>query len=1071
MILTAIAAAAGITAAPMDVRLMRYPSIHGDNVVFTFASDLWISDSSGGVARRLTSHPGLEYRARYSPDGSMIAFSGSYDGGRDVFVMPAEGGEPKRLTYMPGSEFVLGWTPDGKVAFSSSAQAQMRHARLYLVSPEGGMPEVTDLQDVSDISYSPNGKTVALNRNYSHQFNWRGYRGGTQGKIGFFNFEDNSYEEIKHGKENSWMPMWAGDDVYFVSDKKDRTRNLFKYNTKSKRTSQVTNYKDGSIRWPSTDGESIVWERDGKIEVFDIDSSKTSGFTPKVLGDNQAMRARYRQFGSQVSGFSISPSAKRLAVEARGDIYSVPAKNGTTRNLTESPGSRETSPSWSPDGQEIAYLSDASGEAKITIVPQMGGETEVIDTPESHRITGFSYSPKGEWLTYDTVDNRLIIVNRKSGEVREISEDAAGTVQHDWSQDDSWIVYTKTEANLFASINLYNVANDTHHQVTEGYYNSSAPTFDMSGKYLYFVSSRSYSVNMDNFQGGSLHQTDVQRVYAATLTADLPNPMNATEDEEPVKAKEEEKKEEAPADEAEKKDEPEDKSLKIDLDGLAERAIVLPMPPGGYQFAIGISNGVLVYSNGSLLKFDFASKKAAPIITGATSLSLTPKRDTMAFGAGSTVGISPIRPGVTMGTGTVSMSRVAAMWDPAAEYEQMFWEVWRYQRDIFYDANMRGLDWKAVGDKYAAMLPYVGDRTDLDYIFGMMIGETGTGHSYVSPGNPSNGTTADPAPPVGLLGADYEISEGKVRLSKVFRGFNAMPGASGPLGVPGVVANDGDYLLAIDGVPVDAGVSVSSLLVNKVGALVELTLNDSPYDAGSRKVKVRPIGSESQLRYHTWVQERRDLVTEWSDGKVGYMHVPDTNVNGIINFVRGFYSQSGKEAYIIDERFNGGGWIPTFFIEALSRKFDTALQQRNGIDIGFPTQSLDGPKAMLINEHAGSGGDMFPWLFKNSGLGPLIGTRTWGGLVGISGQLSLVDGGGVTSPSFGIYDQERTKWIAENTGVDPDIEVDNDPESLAAGKDAQLWAGVKYLLDELKKGKGRKPLKSPDVIKIKKGGG
>jgi tricorn protease len=777
------------------------------------------------------------------------------------------------------------------------------------------------------------------------------------------------------------------------------------------------------------------------------------------------MRSRYRNFGSSVEDFALSPSGKRIALAARGDLFSAPAKNGVTRRLTSDTSSRETSPSWSPDGQEIAFMSDESGEQQIYVKPQMGGEAELIPTPRGEVISSVQWSPKGTYLAFTTIDNGFGFVNRKTGDSRIVHKDKLGNLPFDFSHDESWIVYSAVQDNLFASVMLYNVEDKTHHQVTSGLYNSQSASFDLNGKYLYFSSDRSYAPNFDAFAGASLHQTNTTRIYMTTLRTDLMNPLDKPEDEEPVKKAEAEEK---PAGDAPAAEKP--KGLQIDIEGLEQRAQALPWPPGQYPFVIGANNGVFTWSAGSLVKFDAASGAPMTIMPGVSSLDFNPTRTKMAYRSGNTIGITDVRPGLKPGAGAVNTSNVGYMWNPQDEYKQMFWEAWRYERDHFYDKDMLGLDWKAIGDKYAAMLPYVGDRSDLNYIFGMLVGELGTGHAYVMGGDVAQGATPEAPTAAGMLGVDYAVENGKVRLAKIYRGFNTDASAKGPLGAPGVDARQGDYLMAIDGHPVDASVNVDSLLIGKVGQIVELSLNSDPVDIGSRIVKVRPIGNESSLRYATWQDERRNLVDEWSNGQIGYMHVPDTSVPGIINFVRGFYSQSGKKAWVIDERDNGGGSIPTFFIEALARQFDTAFKQRHGVDVGFPTQSLDGPKVMLINQNAGSGGDMFPWLFRNSELGPLMGTRTWGGLVGISGRLGLVDGGGVTAPSFGIYDTATSKWIAENTGVDPDIEVDNDPAVLASGHDLQLKTAVDYLLKELASGKAWKGYKSPDFPRIKRGG-
>lgn len=1051
--------AATVGLQPMEARLVRYPDIHGNQIVFTYASDLWISDLDGGIARRLTSDDGNEYRAAFSPDGKWIAFSGQYDGGTDVYVMEADGGEPKRLTYVNNSCLVMDWTPDGKIAYRSTAGSfTNRITRMWTVDPRGGTPEPSDLKDVSDLSFNSDGSMLALNRAGSHQFNWRYYRGGTQGRIAFYDLRTNGYEEIPAQRENSYFPMWVGNNVYFISDRAQNNLNLYVYNRGNKRISQITRFSDGDIKWPSSDGKKIVWERNGRLEVFDIASKQVNSFTPEVISDNMALRPRYRNVGNQVNNFDISPSGKRLAVEARGDIFSVPAKNGVTRNMTQSSDARDHSPIWSPDGQWIAYLSDASGEDRIWVQPQMGGEPKMLNTPAGKVITQIEWSPKGTYVAFSTNDGSIGYVPAMGGAAKIVHKDIAGVAGGDWSADEQYIAYVATQKNLFGAAMIYEVASGKKHQVTDGFFSVNGVTFDRNGKYLYTIENREYGFNPDSIQFATLHQQPFSRVYVRPLKADMKSPLLAPEDEEPVKA------EGGPEPKAGSKP---DQMTTIDFDGLDERAQPLPWPAGSYPFIMGANNGVFTWTNGTLVKFDLTSRSPQPIITGATGFAFNPSMTKMAYQAGPNVGIVDVRPGVTTAQGRVSMGDVAVMWDPREEFEQMYWQVWRYQRDNFYDPNMVGVDWDAIGNKYAKLLPYVGDRSDLNYLFGLMIGELGTGHAYVQGGELG---TVTGGPSVGMLGADYEVSNGKVRFKKIYRGLNAEPGARGPLGAPGLDVREGDYLVSIDGVEVDADTNMYRLLINKANKIVNLKVNSRPSMIGARDVQVRPISNESNLRYRTWVNERRAMVEEMSNGEIGYMHIPDTSVQGVIGFVRGYYANSDKKAWVIDERYNGGGSIPTFFIEHLVRTYETALRPRHGIDIGFPTQTLDGPKAMLINEHAGSGGDMLPWLFKHSGLGPLIGTRTWGGLVGISGGAPLVDGGSVTSPSFGIYDVHTGEFIAENTGVDPDIEVDNTPEDLAKNQDPQLKRAVEWLQQQLRSGKGNAPFREPTFPNFGGGG-
>lgn len=1051
MLISSLAALAMGQAMTDSVRLLRYPDVHGDKIAFVYASDIWISDIKGGPARRLTSHPGMEFLPKFSPDGKTIAFTGQYDGSNDVFTIPVEGGTPTRLTFEPTSESVEGWTPDGKkiLVGSNYGNHTTRMARLWMVPAKGGLLERTDLAEIADVSMSPDGSMLAYNRSQSHQFNWRRYRGGTQGRISFWDFNTKSYSEIPADREQNYFPMWIGEDVYYLSDRNLSNINLYKYNTKSKKVTQVTEFTDGDMRWPETDGKTIIFERNLRLHAFDIATGKTTMLDPRVNGDNLSMRPRYQSLGNQVSNFGLSPSGKRIAVEARGDIFSVPAANGETRNLTDSDSVREQAPTWSPDGQYIYYLTDQSGEMLVARRPQMGGKEEIIRTPAGVKINGYSLSPDGKAMTVNGIDFSLYYVNLETNQSKLVYKDPGQPASADWSPDGKWLTYNKTLPSLITAVCLFDVVNGKEHQVTHGMFGDGRPSFDLNGKYLYFVSSRDYAPNF-GLLGPHLEQSgDIQRVYMIPLSKDTKNPLMLPEDEEPVAGAEAPAAPGAPAED-----------MKVDVADMESRMIPLPYSVGSYVAAIGLKNSVMVLGASGITVFNVGTRSIAPIMPMIQGLSFNNDRSKMAYQVGSLIGISDIRPGVKIGDGAVPLNRVGRIVDPAVEYKQMFWDAWRYERDNFYDENMLGLDWKGIGNKYAALLPDIGDRSDFDYIIGQLIGELGTGHSYVTPGP----TGSDPmGQAAGLLGADYKAVGNRVQISKVYKGVSYLPDSRGPLGEIGVDVKDGDYLMAIDGEPVTSAEGVTKMLIGKVGRRVAITVNSTASMDGARTYDVFPTINEAGLRYETWVEERRQMVDEMSGGRIGYMHVPDTNVQGMIMFIRGYMSQMDKDAWVIDERYNGGGWIPTFFIDYLKAQFTNVIAPRHGADTGLQP-SLNGPKAMLINQHAGSGGDLFPYLFKKAGIGPLIGTRTWGGLVGIQGEYPLMGGGGLTAPAFGIYDPDTGKWIAENTGVDADITIDDRPDLAAKGQDPQLAKAVQYLQDELKKGK--KTFKRPAPPKV-----
>ena len=1030
---------------------MRYPDVYGDRIVFTYASDLWLVGTSGGVARRLTSHPGLEYRAKFSPDGKWIAFSGQYDGDTDVYLIPSEGGEPKRLTYNAGTDLVCDWTPDGKIAFvSQREQVRPDVTGLWFVNPQGGIPQYSNIHEAYDVTFSPDGRTMAYNRVTSQNFNWRRYRGGTQGKVSFWDFTTKQYSEMATGREQNYYPMWIGDSVYYASDANQGTLNLYKYDPRSKSKTQITKFTDADVRWPGTDGKTIVFERSGHMYALSLANNAVTEVKAQVVSDQLKRRPYNRNVSAWIDGISLSPSGKRLAVTARGDLFSVPAENGETRNLTNTPDAREEAPAWSPDGQEIAFFSDKGGERKLYRVPQMGGDWKEVPTPDASNITAFQYSPDGKMIGYTTLDNESYLIDLASGKRTFVYKDPQGNLGADMSPDGKWIAYIKTQPNLFGAVYLYDVANDKHYQVTDGFYSDTAVAFDMSGKYLYIVSARTFGFAPGTFEV-DLQQENTQRVYVLPLKADMGNPLDSEDDEEPVKTA----GAQGGGAEAAK---PEASS--IDVEGLGARAIALPLSPSAYPFLVGANNGVFTFADGALVKFDLGSKQVQNIVAGATAFSFNPDRTKMAYNFGPNWAISAVRPNVQPGTGRVSLADVTVTIDPVKEWRQILAEAWRYERDNFYDKGMQGLDWKSIGDKYIPMANEAGDRTDVNYIMGMMIGELGTGHSYVTGGDFG---LAAPNPGTGSLGVDFGTVGNSVVIKKVYHGLNYEPARRGPLGAPGVNVKDGDYLLEINGTKVTTDMDPNSLLVGKVGKEVTIKVASSASGTDAREYKVRPIGSETELRYIEWVNANRKRVDELSGGRIGYVHVPDTQMSGITEFVKGYYALSNKDAFIVDERYNHGGFIPTFFGERLTRPIVTGIQARHAADVTYPPQTWDGPKAMLINRYAGSGGDHFPWLFRHLGVGPLIGTRTWGGLVGINGFHPLVDGGGVTAPGFALYDLDSGQIIAENKGIDPDITVDDTPDLVSQGRDPEIEAAVKYLLDALQK-HPKKPYTKPKFL-------
>ena len=1040
-------AAAQQAPVPASPRLLRQPAIHGDTIVFVHAGDLWVTSVNGGATRRLTSHPSLESRPKISPDGKTVAFTGAYDGNPDVYVVPIAGGEPKRLTYEPQVDSVMGWTPDGRVAYASNfGSSSTRTNRLYTVAPTGGMPRKTVIDEIAEGSYL-DADTVVYNRFNSSYFNWRRYRGGTQGRISIFNLKTNNYRELPTQREQYYWPMTVGRSVVYASDKKLATLNLYRYDLDSGKETQLTEFADADVRYPTTDGKRVAFEKDGLLYTLDLATKAITPVKPTIEAENLQARPALRNLSRSITSMALSPTGTRVLVEARGDVFSVAAREGDTRNVTDSQGPRERFPIWSPDGKTIAYTRQFDTDPALYTRPAAGGDEVLVTRSLPPNVTGLDYSPDNKWIVVGTRQGSLTLVDVAAKTSKEVIRSNYGPVTTDFSPDGAWIAAIVPQANNLGALYLYEVATGKLSKVTEGYYNDNNVAFDLNGKYLYLASERTF--NQPALPGGGieLDVSDASRVYILPLRANSGNPLTPPNEEEPSGPP-------APP-------KPDDGKTVIDLPGLASRAIALPFPAGNYGI-VGVEDGVIAFGEGGVQKYDLDSRSIQPVLAGAAgNVAFNAKRTKAAiYNPLTGLRVVDVRPGVPPNAGAVDLSDVTAVIDPRQEWKEIFWESWRWYRDNYYDPSMRGLNWRAVGERYAKYLPYVDHRSDLNEVIARMISELGTGHSYVSGGD--MGVTV-PAIPTGLLGADYRVENGRVRFDKIYLGDAADESRRGPLAEAGDAIKEGDYLVAIDGKPVNEQNTPSSRLVDKVGKYVVLTVSRTGTKGDERQVRVMPMANESPLRYGEWVEANRRKVGELSGGRIAYIHVPDTQFGGANEFARGYRAQVDKEALIVDERNNGGGFLPTYFIERLGRPSRTSLQSRYTVDTP-DVSTISGPKVMLINQNAGSGGDMFPYLFRKAGLGPLIGIRTWGGLVGYSGNAPLVDGGSLNAPEFSIFDPETNRIVAENTGVDPDIELDNRPDLVAQGRDPQLERAVQELLEKLKSVPPRVPRKDLPTV-------
>ncbi|MFB0519066.1 MAG: PDZ domain-containing protein [Acidobacteriota bacterium] len=1062
---------AALLVAEDETLLLRHPTINGKDVVFVYGGDLWTVPSDGGEARRLTTHPGQELWPKYSPDGRYIAFTGQYDGNTDVFVIPAEGGAPKRLTYHPDSDWVEGWTPDGKrVVFVSGRYSYSRFFKLYSVGIGGGLPEALPMPMVYLASYSPDGKQIAYTP-LANAFNtWKQYRGGRTTPIWLFNFADNSIKEIPHQNASDTFPMWIGDTVYFLSDR-EGTMNLFSYDTKSEQVKRLTNHTTFDIKTASAGGGLIAYECGGGLYVFDPASGKAEKLSVQVPAELINLRPRFIKVDKQILSLDLSPTGARAAFEAHGEILTVPAKKGDVRNLNNSPGACDRYPAWSPDGQSIAYFSDASGEYELYIVDQKATEKLTrINLGKPNFYYSPLWSPDGKKLLYTDKHLNIYYIDLEKKEPVLVDTD---TYSHPerllnpvWSPDSKWIAYAKQLDNHLRAIFLYSLEKGEAYQVTDGMSYAISPVFDRNGKYLYFAASTNIGLNTGWLDLTSYERRVTTNIYVAVLQKELPSPF-APESDEEKEAVEKEKKEEPEKEKAAEKKE-EEAEFRIDLENLDQRILAMPVPEGLYFQLFPGEEGILFYLEAyelgrqkyKLHRFDMEEREAKLFLDGINAFDISHDGKKILYASQGTWGIVDSSGQVKVGDGKINTAAMEVRIDPRAEWKQMLYEAWRINRDFFYDPGMHGIDWPKMYDRYAAFLPYVAHRSDLNFLIGELIGELKVGHAYVGGGEYPEVERV----PGGLLGADYEIVEGKYRIKKVYSGLNWNPDLRAPLTEPGVNVKAGDYILRVNGRDLKAPTNIYSMFEKTAGKMVTLTVNSKPVEEGSRTVTVVPIANEVSLRNRDWVEGNRKLVDKLTNGRVGYVYLPNTAGAGFTYFNRYYFSQLGKEGLVVDERFNGGGQAADYIVDMLDRPLMNYWATRDGKDFPTPLGSIFGPKAMIINEYAGSGGDALPWYFRHRGLGPLVGKRTWGGLIGIYDYPPLMDGGYVTAPRVAFWNPEG-KWDVENIGVYPDIEVELTPAEVIAGKDPQLEKAVEVVLEAIKKQPFKKPPRPPYPIK------
>ena len=1087
--------------AASDRTLMRFPTLHGDTIVFEAHGNLWQVGRAGGVAQRLTSEPGYELMPRYSPDGRWIAFTGQYQGNRDVYVIPSGGGPARRLTFHSDvvedaptrwgpDNMVVSWTPDGKnIVFLSRREAwNSWYGKLFEVPLAGGLPKALPLDRGGLLSYGPDGHTIAYNRIFRNFRTWKRYDGGLAQDIDLYDFQTRKLTHLTDWTGTETAPMWYGHVLYFLSDHDAQRRaNLWAYDFDTKQFREVTHFTDYDIDWPALGDSGIVFQQGGDLYVLDLPSEQLHKLEVRVPDDGLHTHPRFvdgKKFirdtdAAQQTDYDLAPNGKRALFVVRGDLFSVPAEHGATRDLTETSDADEDHPAWSPDGTQVAYTTDVDGGQQLAVRPAEGGAEKIL----THFDSGFFYqplwSPDGGKLAFSDNEHRLWILDVNGGQTRSIAQDRYNEI-HDyaWAPDGRWLAWSQTDENQVRSIWLYSLASGQATRVSRSRDNDFSPVFDPQGKYLYFISTRheNPTFSESEFNVATLKMTGV---YVATLRADEPSPFAPRSDEGKV---------ESPKKDAKKDDQDKDQGeheaqewkpgasqpIHIDLDGLMQRAVPLPIPAADiagldarrgkvYYFTTPpqMIEGRLPGEKSALHVYDMKERKDAVVVEDLDSYRLSANGEKVLYKKDQDwfiVNAKPAEGGAKEDKKPLDLSHLRLRVEPRAEWREMFENAWRLERDFFYNRKMNGVDWNAVHAAYEKLLPLVGSREDLNYLIGEMLGELGNSHTYVGGGDPDNPTLRVPT---GLLGVDFGLDEksGRYYFARIYRGDNTRPDYRSPLSQPGLKVKEGDFLLAVDGHELKAPTDPYALFVGKDDGPVKLTVADTP-QGKPRDLVIEPVKKELPLRELAWIEHNRETVDRLSGGKIAYVYLSDMEALGMEQFVRQFYNQLDKQALIVDDRFNGGGFIDQIVLERLRRILVGMSTNRERIGLPIPQQLIAGPKACLINHYSASDGDIFPFYFRKYGLGPLIGTRTWGGVRGIRGYWPLLDGGYITVPEDSLYGLD-SQWVMENHGVDPDMKVETDPGALLAGHDAQLEAAVNYLLGELKKHPGGLPAPPP----------
>ena len=1043
-------------------RLLRHPTISRESIAFEYAGDLWIVGRNGGTARRLTSTPGAETEPHFSPDGSSIAYTATLAGNTDVYVMPAAGGDSRRLTYHPGPDRARGWSPDGRrVIFASVRDSvpQQSFFRLWSVSAEGGLEDALPLARAFSGEYSADGHRIAYEEistafvpEWHEASMWRHYRGGRTHPIRVMNIADSAVQKLPWDNSNDTDPMWIGNTIYFLSDR-NFTINLFSYDTGTKQLQQLTKHDDFDIRTASATADAIVYEQAGYIHLFDPKTGQANRLNIEATGDLPWARPQFRKVASMIRASSLSATGVRAAFEARGDIFTLGTEKGDYRNLTQTPGAHDQSPQWSPDGSQLAWLSDSSGEYQLMIGDPAGvTKPRAIPLPSTAHFSAPAWSPDSKQMLLEDNHSNLWMFDIGSGKATKLDTDnypdPGRSFDAVWAPDSKWIAYSKNLPSHLSAVFIYSIVDAKSHQITDGLADSISPAFDAGGRYLYFLSSTDYGPRTGWVEMSSLDRPVRRAIYLAVLSAADPSPLLPETGDEPKPAADEPRP---------KPDAAKGVTVHVDSDKIGQRIISLNVPAADYARLTAGTAGTVFYTEATssnpgaglrLQKYQLKERSAAPFLEGVRSYTLSGDKKKLLYQAGgSRWGVVPTDRPAKVGDGPLNVDQLQAMVDPRAEWSEIFRETWRFQREYFYDEKMHGANWQAVHEKYLPLLSHVGHRTDLGYLIAMVGGELTVGHSYLAGAGDDPGTENPVS--VGLLGADYTIDQGRYRIKHIYTGENWNPDLRAPLSAPGIDVSEGDYLLEVNGRPLTAAMNVYSLFDGTSGRQTFLRLNKTPSLEGSRIVAVVPVATEDGLRTREWIETNRRTVDRLSGGRLAYVWLPNTGGAGYSSFTRYYFAQQEKEGAIIDERYNHGGMVADYIVNVLDRKPVGYFAVRDGEPFISPRAGIYGPKVMIINESAGSGGDALPYYFRLLKVGLLVGTRTWGGLVGTTGVPQTIDGGGITVPSLAFYDLAG-KWAVENEGVAPDVEVEYTEAEVINGHDPQLERAVAEGLKELK---------------------